>query len=145
MLHPQPHETETTHPVLEFRHVTCGYAGTPALHEVDLTVISGDFVGLVGPSGAGKTTLLRAALGAVDIHAGQVLVDGQPVGRRRPRAGYVPQLETIDWNFPVTVEQVVLMGRAAAGWLPWHNKRAVEEAYSVMQRLGIADLGKRHI
>jgi zinc/manganese transport system ATP-binding protein/zinc transport system ATP-binding protein len=145
MLHPQPHETTETRHAVEFRGVTCGYSGHPALRDVDLTIISGDFIGIVGPSGAGKTTLLRAILGAVDVYRGDILVNGRPIDRKRPRAGYVPQLETIDWNFPVTVEQVVLMGRAAAGWLPWHNKRAIEEAYSVMQRLGIADLGKRHI
>ena len=145
MLHPQPHETTETRHAVEFRGVTCGYSGHPALRDVDLTITSGDFIGIVGPSGAGKTTLLRAILGAVDVYRGDILVNGRPIDRKRPRAGYVPQLETIDWNFPVTVEQVVLMGRAAAGWLPWHNKRAIEEAYSVMQRLGIADLGKRHI
>ena len=145
MLHPQPHETTETRHAVEFRGVTCGYSGHPALRDVDLTISSGDFIGIVGPSGAGKTTLLRAILGAVDVYRGDILVNGRPIDRKRPRAGYVPQLETIDWNFPVTVEQVVLMGRAAAGWLPWHNKRAIEEAYSVMQRLGIADLGKRHI
>jgi ABC-type Mn2+/Zn2+ transport system ATPase subunit len=132
MLHPQPHETAEAGHAVEFRGVTCGYSGHAALRDVSLTVMAGDFIGIVGPSGAGKTTLLRSILGAV-------------VDRRRPRAGYVPQLETIDWNFPVTVEQVVLMGRAAEGWLPWHNREAVERAYAVMERLGIADLGKRHI
>src|SRR3990170_1805945 len=145
MLHPQPHETAQAGHAVEFRRVTCGYSGHAALRDVSLTVIAGDFIGIVGPSGAGKTTLLRSILGAVDVYRGDILVGGRPVDRKRPRAGYVPQLETIDWNFPVTVEQVVLMGRAAAGWLPWHNKRAIEEAYSIMQRLGIADLGKRHI
>lgn len=145
MLHPQPHETTETRHAVEFRGVTCGYAGHAALRDVDLTVISGDFIGLVGPSGAGKTTLLRTILGAVDVYRGEVLVDGRQVDRKRPRAGYVPQLETIDWNFPVTVEQVVLMGRAAEGWLPWNSKHTVEQAYAVMERLGIAGLGKRHI
>jgi zinc/manganese transport system ATP-binding protein/zinc transport system ATP-binding protein len=145
MLHPQPHETSETRTIVEFRDVTCGYAGSPALTGVNLTVTRGDFVGIVGPSGAGKTTLLRAVLGAVDIYRGQALVNGAPVDRKRPRAGYVPQLETIDWTFPVTVEQVVLMGRAADGWLPWNRKEALDEAYSVMERIGIAALGKRHI
>jgi len=113
--------------------------------DVDLTGTAGDFVGIVGPRGAGKTTLLRAILGAADVYSGEVLVDGVPLRERRSRAGYVPQLETIDWNFPVTVEQVVLMGRASEGWLPWNKKRDVEEAYAIMERLGIADLAKRHI
>lgn len=145
MLHPQPHETTQAANAVEFRGVTCGYSGQAALRDVDLTVAAGDFIGIVGPSGAGKTTLLRSVLGAVDVYSGDILVNGHAVDRRRPRAGYVPQLETIDWNFPVTVEQVVLMGRAAEGWLPWHNREAVERAYAVMERLGIAGLGKRHI
>ncbi len=145
MLHPVPHETRETRLTVEFRGVTCGYNGHPALRDVDLLVTRGDFIGLVGPSGAGKTTLLRAVLGAVDVFAGTVVVDGEPVERRRPRAGYVPQLETVDWNFPVTVEQVVLMGRANDGWMPWHRRELIEEAYRVMERLGIANLGKRHI
>lgn len=145
MLHPAPHDTTGTDAIIEFRGVTCGYVGTPALNDANLRIFRGDFVGLVGPSGAGKTTLLRTILGAVDIYRGDVLVDGRPVVRSRPVAGYVPQLETIDWNFPVTVEQVVLMGRAGNGWLPWHAPATREKAHSVMKRLGIAHLAKRQI
>jgi zinc/manganese transport system ATP-binding protein/zinc transport system ATP-binding protein len=144
MLHPFPHEVGAVSPVLEFRGVSCGYGNTAVLHDIDLRIHAGDFVGLVGPSGAGKTTLLRAILGGVDIHAGEVLVDGEPAGKST-RAGYVPQLEAIDWNFPVTVEQVVLMGRASEGWGPWHHRDAQEEARMVMKRLGIESLARRHI
>ena len=144
MLHPYPHEIGAVKPVVEFRGVSCGYGESPVLTDIDLRIHAGDFVGLVGPSGAGKTTLLRAILGGVDIYAGQVLIDGHPAGRGT-RAGYVPQLEAIDWNFPVTVEQVILMGRAAQGWGPWHRRDAQDEAYRVMKRLGIEDLAKRHI
>ena len=145
MLHPRPHDTSESDFIVEFRDVTCGYVGTTALSGVSLKVYRGDFVGLVGPSGAGKTTLLRTILGSVDIYGGEVLVDGEPVPSSRPLAGYVPQLETIDWNFPVTVEQVVLMGHASEGWLPWHGKKVREKAYAIMERLGIAHLGKRQI
>lgn len=145
MLHPFPHEISEARPAVEFRRADCGYLGRPAVVDVNLSVAAGDFVGIVGPSGAGKTTLLRAILGAADVYKGEILVDGVPVRQRRSRAGYVPQLETIDWNFPVTVEQVVLMGRAADGWLPWNKKQHIEEAYAVMERLGIAGLAKRHI
>lgn len=145
MLHPYPHETDETRPVIELRGVTCGYDGHAVLSNIDLTVMAGDFVGLVGPSGAGKTTLLRLALGAVDVYGGEILVNGLKVTGRRAHAGYVPQLETIDWTFPVTVEHVVMMGRASEGWTPWVPRRVRDEAYSVMERLGIADLGKRHI
>ncbi len=145
MLHPSPHELASAEPIIEFRNVTCGYTGEPVLTDVNLQIMPGDFVGLLGPSGAGKTTILRAVLSAVDIYRGDILVEGRSITDRRARAGYVPQLETIDWNFPVTVEQVVLMGRAANGWLPWYRKGDREEAYTIMERLGIANLAKRHI
>jgi zinc/manganese transport system ATP-binding protein/zinc transport system ATP-binding protein len=145
MLHPAPHETGQTAIAVEFRDATCGYTGSVALRDVSLRVTRGDFIGLVGPSGAGKTTLLRAVLGGVDIYRGEVVVDGSPVSSRNPRAGYVPQLEAIDWNFPVTVEQVVMLGRAAEGWWPWSPRRHRDEAFSVMERLGIHGLAKRQI
>jgi zinc/manganese transport system ATP-binding protein len=75
-----------------------------------------------------------------------VVVDGAPTGERRPRAGYVPQLEAIDWNFPVTVEEAVMMGRTmdrvAFPWFKAQDRRAASE---IMERLGIAGLSKRHI
>jgi zinc/manganese transport system ATP-binding protein/zinc transport system ATP-binding protein len=145
MLHPYPHEVDQTRPIVEFIDVSCGYNETTVLSDLNLRIHAGDFVGLVGPSGAGKTTLLRAILGGVNIYSGRVLLDGKPVGETTTRAGYVPQLEAIDWNFPVTVEQVVLMGRASDGWGPWNKRQAREQAYSVMDRLGIANLAGRHI
>jgi ABC-type Mn2+/Zn2+ transport system ATPase subunit len=145
MLHPSPHETGQTATAVAFEGVTCGYGGTVALRNVDLHVTRGDFIGLVGPSGAGKTTLLRAVLGGVDLYGGTVTVDGRATSEKRPQAGYVPQLEAIDWNFPITVEQVVMLGRAADGWLPWLGRHARDEAYEIMRRLGIDALGKRQI
>jgi ABC-type Mn2+/Zn2+ transport system ATPase subunit len=145
MLHPAPHETGQTATAVEFRDVTCGYMGSVALRDVSLRVTRGDFVGLVGPSGAGKTTLLRAILGGVDVYKGSVLVEGAEASSRHAKAGYVPQLESIDWNFPVTVEQVVMLGRAGQGWFPWAARGARDEAYGVMERLRIDGLAKRQI
>jgi zinc/manganese transport system ATP-binding protein/zinc transport system ATP-binding protein len=106
----------------------------------------GDFVGLLGPSGSGKTTLLRTILGATNVYQGEVTVHGVPTSRKRPQAGYVPQLETIDWNFPVTVAEVVMMGRTMNNPLfPWHKDRDKKLAQEMMERLGISHLVKRHI
>jgi zinc/manganese transport system ATP-binding protein/zinc transport system ATP-binding protein len=108
--------------------------------------MAGDFVGIVGPSGSGKTTLLRAMLGAVAVYEGSVLVDGQRAGAAGVRAGYVPQIESVDWHFPVTVEEVVAMGLAArSGPLPWIDARNRAAARDVMARLGIDQLRRRHI
>ena len=151
MLHPPELEhlhrpDPDAHPMVELRGVTAGYQGSRVLDGVNLRVMPGDFVGLLGPSGSGKTTLLRTILGAVPVRSGQVLVDGKTVRGRRNRAGYVPQLETIDWNFPVTVEEAVMMGRTMSNaWFPWFRKQERELAYDMMERLGIANLGKRHI
>ncbi len=144
MLHPYPHQPTGPGPLVQIRGLTCGYGGPPALVDIHLDIWPGEFVGLLGPSGAGKTTLLRAILGAVQVYRGQVLVEGQPVGRKRPPVGYVPQLETVDWNFPVTVEEVALMGLASSPW-PWPTRRERERVHAVLERLGIAHLAKRHI
>ena len=146
MLHPFPHQSEDKEPIVEIRGVTCGYDGTPALQDVSLTVNRGGFVGLLGPSGSGKTTLLRAILHAVDIYEGEVRVEGRSVAEHKPRIGYVPQLETIDWDFPVTVEQVVMMGRTSESKLfPWYRRRDREIAADIMERLSIDHLAGRHI
>jgi zinc/manganese transport system ATP-binding protein len=146
VLHPVPHQYEREGPIVELRGVTCGYEGEAALRHVNLSIPRGDFVALLGPSGSGKTTLLRAILGAVDIYEGEVLVEGVPLSQRRPLVGYVPQLQTIDWNFPVTVEQVVMMGCTRSSRLfPWHSRQDRQAAQNIMERLGIAELAKRHI
>jgi len=146
MLHPLPHERATGEPIVEFDGVTCGYDGQEVLTDVTLRIMPGDFVGLMGPSGSGKTTLLRTVLGAVTIYEGQVLVNGVSTCRRRPRVGYVPQLETIDWNFPVTVQEAVMMGRTMDSRLfPWYGRQDRKLAMEMMERLGIAHLARRHI
>jgi len=109
-------------------------------------VEAGELVGLLGPSGAGKTTLLRALLGEVRARSGAVLVHGAPVGRRGRRVGYVPQVDSVDWSFPVTVGEVVQMGLAGEGHLwPWPRRRDLVERRALLERLGIGHLEGRHI
>jgi len=146
MLHPSPHQYGHHEPVVELRSVTCGYGGVAVVEHADLKIARGDFVGLLGPSGSGKTTLLKSILGGADVYEGEVLVNGRSIKDQRPTIGYVPQLETIDWEFPVTVEQVVMMGLIRKNrFLPWHRQEESDHAYSIMERLGIAEFGKRHI
>jgi zinc/manganese transport system ATP-binding protein len=103
---------------------------------------------MVGPSGAGKTTLLRALLGLVPKVRGEVVVGGFPVHPNRAPVGvgYVPQVGMIDWSFPVTVENVVLMGKVRQmGRLPWPSRQDRREVKDLLDRLGISELAGRHI
>ena len=133
-------------PLLEFHDVACAYGRESVLRDVSLSIEPGQFVGLVGPSGGGKTTLLKAALGLVRPIAGAVRYDGRPLSGPPPRVGYVPQLETVDWTFPATVEEVVLMGRTMElGPWPWAGRRARDEVRALLDRLGLGGLASRHI
>ncbi len=135
-------------PVIEVEGLSCGSSSEPILRDVHARITAGQLVGLVGPSGAGKTTLLRALLGQVPRVAGRVRVLGREVRPGAPPSGvaYVPQLETVDWNFPVTVEEVVLMGRAMRmrPW-PWPSRDDRRLMHRILDRLGIASLARRHI
>lgn len=134
-------------PLVRFQHMSAGYDGPPVLQDINLDIPRGSFVGIVGPSGAGKTTLLRAMVGGVPRVEGRVTVAGREVGRgRTPGVGWVPQLETVDWNFPATVREVVLMGRwMERPWRAWSTRDERDRVSSLLERLGIGGLAERHI
>ena len=144
---PAPATGDAGDALVRFERVSCGYDGPPVLREVDLTIRRGAFVGIVGPSGAGKTTLLRAIVGVVPRVEGRITVDARTVGRGATAGvGWVPQLETVDWTFPATVREVVLMGRWAEH--PWRARASAEDRRRVdglLERLGIGGLAGRHI
>jgi ABC-type Mn2+/Zn2+ transport system ATPase subunit len=125
--------------LVRLERVTCGYGREPALIDVDLSIPEGDFIGVVGPSGSGKTTLLRLLAGAIEPMAGRVLRDG------RAEVGYVPQVETVNWYFPVTVREAVLMARIGGRILPWPSREDIAAADQVLGRLGMKGLSDRHI
>jgi zinc/manganese transport system ATP-binding protein/zinc transport system ATP-binding protein len=134
-------------PLVRFENVSAGYDGQPVLRDVSLTINRGAFVGIVGPSGSGKTTLLRAIVGNVPKVRGKVIVGHHEAASGAVHhVGWVPQLETVDWNFPATVREVVLMGRwSNRPWLPWASREDTARVDALLERLGIAGVGDRHI
>lgn len=126
-------------PLVVLKGVTCAYGGEAVLADVDLDIGPSAFLGVVGPSGSGKTTLLRVILGTVPAAAGTVRRDAGL------RLAYVPQVETVNWSFPVTVAEAVLMSRTSGRRLPWPSKDERREVDETLERLGIGGLGRRHI
>ena len=103
-------KSETPIP-LEIHDLTVAYHKRPVLWGVDVEVSAGQLIGVIGPNGAGKSTLIKAAMGLLPVSSGWVKVFGRPVKDNLRRVGYVPQRESVDWDFPVSVMDVVLMGR----------------------------------
>src|SRR5262249_6576582 len=107
-------------PLLDIHYVTVAYHRRPGLWDGDLVLTEPRLVGIVGPKGVGKSTLLKAILGLVPLASGEVRLFGQPAPQQRRRIGYVPQRESVDWDFPVSVLDVVLMG--TYGRLGWFRR-----------------------
>ncbi len=129
----------TKQPLIAAERVTVAYGTDPAIVDIDLTIESGDMVGIVGPSGSGKSTLFKALLGSVAPRSGSV------TRRRDLTIGFVPQVERIDWNFPVTVAECVGMARATGWRTPWIRRSERRQIDDGLERLGLAGLGRRHI
>ncbi len=127
-------------PVAEFAGVTLQRAGRTVLDGVSATLAAGDFVAMVGPNGAGKTTLLKVLLGLLEADAGEVRLFGQPPGRGRLLAGYVPQSGRFDTRFPVCVGELVAHGTLAGGWPLWRRRTASGET-RIAQALAACGIG----
>jgi len=126
--------------------LTVSYRDKPVLWDIDLTVPSGVLMAVVGPNGAGKTTLLKAILGLVRPVAGTVKILGRPYHEQRKQIGYVPQRGTVDWDFPTTVIDVVLMGTyGQVGWLRRPGAKERQAAMSALDRVGMTAFVRRQI
>jgi ABC-type Mn2+/Zn2+ transport system ATPase subunit len=116
--------------------VSAGYGDRPALERIDLAIEAGSLLAVVGPNGAGKSTLLKVIAGLLQPWSGRVEVLGHPAGQQARRMAYVPQAELVDWNFPVTVGDVAMMGRyPGLGLLARpgaDDRRAVREALGLV-------------
>ncbi len=130
---------------IELRDVSVFYGSRAALDSVSLSVDQAAQVAVVGPNGAGKSTLFKAMVGLLPLVAGEMLVGGKPLSGRRDIA-YVPQREEVDWRFPVTVFDVVAMGRYGPGrWLRRLSRSDRHMIHESMTQMGIGDLGNRSI
>jgi len=125
--------------LVELDGVSHSYGGPLVVDHVHLSIDSGDFLGIIGPSGSGKTTLLRLILGSLAPSGGSV--------RRHDalRVAYVPQVETVNWNFPITVGEVVLMAGRSSMRRPWATDAERAAAASTLDALGLGGLEGRHI
>lgn len=131
---------------LEVTDLTVAYQEKPVLWDIDLEMPGGILMAIIGPNGAGKTTLLRSILGLVRTAAGQILIYGKPYAQQRSLVGYVPQRGSVDWDFPTTVLDVVMMGRyGTLGWLRRPGYRERKLALESLERVGMADFADRQI
>ncbi len=133
-------------PALSVRDLTVAYRDKPVLWDIDLTVPSGVLVAIVGPNGAGKTTLIKAVLGLLPTAAGQVLVFDKPYARQRDRVAYVPQRGSVDWDFPASVLDVVLMGLyGKIGWIRRPGRADHQKAMTALEQVGMEAFASRQI
>lgn len=133
-------------PSLSVQDLTVAYHRKPVLWDVELDIPEGKLVGIIGPNGAGKTTLLKSVMDLSPKVSGKVRVFGKPYHKNRSRVGYVPQRESVDWDFPVSVLDVVTMGcYGQIGWCRPVTKRQRKAAYAALERVGIAELADRQI
>ena len=143
--HTHSHE-DYTHQAVSFQNVGVEYGPVVALEEVSFSVENGSLSGIIGPNGGGKSTLLKTVVGLVKPDRGQVLVDGRPSHRMRRRIGFVPQLEQVDWHFPVTVWDVVMMGLTPSrGLFRSHSRTNREAAAEALSTVGLQDIRRRGI
>jgi manganese/zinc/iron transport system ATP- binding protein len=131
--HVEPHAAGDG-PALEVHDLTVSYQRKPVLWNIDLAVPEGKLVGIIGPNGAGKSTLIKAMLGLLPPSSGWVQVYGKPIEQQRDKVAYVPQRESVDWTFPVTALDVVLMGRY--GRLRWWQRVSPQDVRIARECLG---------
>lgn len=131
---------------LQATDVTVAYDARPVLRSVSFSLEPGQMLGIVGPNGAGKSTLLKSLLGLINPDFGSVQAFGQPVDDVRARIAYVPQTEGVDWDFPITVREVVLMGRyGQKGWYGRPNRTDRAHAHDALEKVGMVKYEDRHI
>jgi manganese/zinc/iron transport system ATP- binding protein len=133
-------------PAIAVHDLTLAYQDKAVLWDIDIEIPQGVLVAIVGPNGAGKTTLLKAILGLLKPASGQVHVMGLPYKQQRHVVGYVPQRTSVDWDFPTTVQDVVMMGRY--GHLGWFGRPSEDDKSRVaaaLEQVNMTEFADRHI
>jgi len=131
---------------LQVRDLTVAYHRKPVIWDVDLSVPEGKLAGIIGPNGAGKSTLIKACLDLIPRSSGEILIFGESYRKQRRCVGYVPQRESVDWDFPVSALDVVAMGTyGKLGWFRRVNKRSRALAMQALERVGLEDYAYRQI
>jgi len=133
-------------PIIEVRHLTVSYGTRPALLDVSVSIEPDQLVGVIGPNGSGKSTLIKVILGFIQPDVGEVFIAGQDVQKAKGMVAYVPQRGAVDWDFPITVREVALMGRYQR--IPWHRTPAKEDrdaALEALEMVRMSDFADRQI
>lgn len=112
-------------PAIDVSHLTVSYGPVPALLDISLSIPQGQLVGVIGPNGSGKSTLIKSILGFVKPDVGEVKLFGESAEKAKGRVAYVPQRGSVDWDFPITVHEVAMMGRY--GKVPWWKELGRED------------------
>jgi len=135
-----------TMPAIQIHDMTIAYQKKPVLWDVDLDIPEGVLVGIIGPNGAGKSTMIKAVMNLVPKASGWVKVFDRPYEKMRSAIGYVPQRESVDWDFPINALDVVLMGRY--GHIGWIRRPSAEDrdiASEALEKVGMLEFGQRQI
>jgi len=132
--------------MLEVQDLSVNYRGLQALESINFQLQTGQVIGLIGPNGAGKSTLFKALLGLIPVRSGKVIFNGVLLNSQKNRVAYVPQRSQIDWDYPITVENVVMMARTtSSGWFQNHSRRSREIVKAALQKVEMLHLSDRRI
>lgn len=133
-------------PAVEVHNLTASYMRKPVLWDIDFRLPAGKLIGIVGPNGSGKTTLLRCMMGLMEPDSGYVRLFGESLSNVRDRVSYVPQRESVDWNFPASVQEIAEMGRYRRGKM-WRalSKKDKEIAKEALEKVGMLEFAHRQI
>lgn len=132
--------------MLEVEHLDVDYRGVVAVEDVSFRVFPGQMVGVIGPNGAGKSTLVKAILGLIPISGGTIKFCNGPIRNQLHSIAYVPQRTQVDWDYPITVQNVVMMARTVStGWFRKSNSKSKEIVKSALQRVGMWEFRSRQI